>query len=461
MKHNDKHINEDEQLALENKHKKLNERRWSNARILKRFGIILLVLSLMAGGMCAAAFLKRLPADIKDVRGDALEEGEAYYFSELTVLDAYGYMGADTLNPQRKTPYTLVPGEASAKQNLVMDDLQLLIRFMDRTGQTCYAELTLREYSAVKQACEAYVMDPEKAAGGLQLSAGLLGYINQSDVFDVARTTAYEYYSADEPGTLLDWQFFLEFESLEELRWDHQRSGCLWLFISGILLAAALFVLMVYRVQRGRILKSEEKLHHTAEEMAERVEKRWMWARIWSVAFGTLMLLLLVMWIVNMCGVQIPLALVVIVVACLFTSVLVYMAYAVPMKRMHALAEEAAIGRAEIVRDLENAVVCDDMIRCGQEILLVPGPYVLPVSQLKWVYAKENRTAYGLALGYEMVYEMRSGKSYTLLVDYHEECDLILNLLKDVRDTRMPDLLLGDGEDTRSAFAEFKKGLQE
>ena len=101
------------------------------------------------------------------------------------------------------------------------------------------------------------------------------------------------------------------------------------------------------------------------------------------------------------------------------------------------------------------------MIRCGQEILLVPGPYVLPVSQLKWVYAKENRTAYGLALGYEMVYEMRSGKSCTLLVDYHEECDLILNLLKDVRDTRMPDLLLGDGEDTRSAFAEFKKGLQE
>lgn len=441
----------------------LNVGRLKNARILKGFGHILLVINLLLLFAALEAFFRPLPKDVSQIRCDEMKEGKTYFFSEITVLDAYGCVERNPFASNRYlangTYRNLAPGEAAERFSGGIEEPSFLIRFKDGAGQTYYTGMSFSELTSFTDACEDYVLTPGKIKNGLLIYVGMVGY-SIGEYAEYGLRTAYEYYSAEEPGELLTWEFHSEYDSQESLREDNREIGKYWLLAAGGFLPVVLFVYWMSSLYMRKIKNSLDENYREADKLADRIERRWILGRAGNTAFWVLLTVFVFLAILARFGIVMPEPLIWALIIGFFSSLFLYATYARRMYGLWKLADKAGIGRAEVAKDLENVEVQEDYIRCGREVLLVPGPYVLPLSQLKWVCYQAVSNRFDIVLSYQLVCGMRNGRMYKIGLEFKEECNLILVLLEKVRDERMPDLLLGATEENLSEYRKFKQGLR-
>lgn len=196
---------------------------------------LLLILIIVTGAIIEIATIR--VEDVSTISYQSMSEGEGYYFDEMVLLDLYYQAGA-----------------------LITGDIEIdhyIVSFVDGDGTRVYTDLQTGEYNQIKEKCEMYVRDDSLEEGEVILSGCFHGYESGSTV-NYFFNKAYERYSEEVPGEILNWSFFYEdAETMEEYRSEKISIQCWTLCFAAVFIipcAIGLILLVRKRKEMNRYI---------------------------------------------------------------------------------------------------------------------------------------------------------------------------------------------------------------
>ena len=180
-----------------------------------------------------------------------IEYAEDYYFEELVLVEAYGYIGNSTLGPE------------------YADSKYYLVRFTDGEGNLVYASLCVDSGDYHEEICDAYMADDSQRPGDVVLSGvfftgGSPRYENAT-----AFNQIYSSYILSEPGQQLDQVLsYRDFETAEDYRSKKMSGESIFFIFAAVFLlpsGISIFLLIRKRKELNQYLQEARARQSTPE----------------------------------------------------------------------------------------------------------------------------------------------------------------------------------------------------
>lgn len=367
--------------------------------------------------------------DVKDTAYTDFLGGEAYYFSEMTLIDLVtsGY----ELTSDIETPDTY------------------LVSFRDKNGELCYSYISVSYRDDIEDICYEYMMDETKVPGDVTLSGCFVGYKAELSDYLVQE------YISEFPGKTVNMRFYYKTKSAQEYV-DGRKSEAERPMIPGIilLLLSALFAVLI-------IKKSDSTKVNVADApaSADSTLNKYTKGRNNKKTFLIILCVSAVLFVLGIVGViadveEITAAYIFGIIGCVAGGVLYYKAR--KEAALRKTIEERFPTEEALNAELERAYYIDGEFRCTPHLLVFPNGKIVPKNMIVWMFIRK-RKSYFITVGRSVVIKTVDCKEIEISLNDAEDEAKFTNMLMNVIQTLPPNLILGYSSESMKKYREYKK----